>query len=326
MLMLDRRGNRPVPEVGSIVETTEADSFDNLILHPDTLTSVRLGVLALNHREDLDRVFGISKIQPMAGKSAINLHGAPGTGKTRTARVIARLIGKPLYAVDYSAMISKYVGDTAKHISAAFAKAAEYGAVLYWDEADSLCSRRIDADEATGTSINQNRNVLMQEMDKYEGVVLFSTNFVKNFDPAILRRIARNVEFKLPLLEQRTLIYKLHFPVMDRVFVESFDKIAKASEGFSGGDILTVALNSIYSAILTGAPEAWGVSEAAVLKEVVTLHRTKLAAATNAEITKGDLRGRVSRAEMILAQVTGSAVSDEAGDDLDLNLGLGPGQ
>ena len=321
-VMLERRGNREIPDVGFLLHPTEADSFDNLILHPDTLESVKLGVTLLENHSEIDRIFGLSRIQPQTGKCALNFHGKPGTGKTRSVRVIARSLGKPIYQVDYSAMISKYVGDTAKHIAAAFAKAKELGAILYWDEADSLCSRRIAADEACGVSINQNRNVLMQEMDKFEGFVIFSTNFVQNFDPAIVRRIARNVEFLLPQAEQRAKIYALHFPIMDKVLVsDQFTRISKASEGFSGGDILNVAINSMQRAVLTGAPEQWNITEVAILTEVVGLHKTKLAAATRAEIEAGDLRGRVSRSEIVLASARGVASTDDVPDfNLDITL------
>ena len=89
-----------------------------------------------------------------------------GTGKTRAALAIAWRLRKRLYQVDYSAIISKYLGDTAKHITQAFKRAAELDAVLFFDEADSLLSKRVDMNESCATSINQNRNVLMQCLEK----------------------------------------------------------------------------------------------------------------------------------------------------------------
>ena len=303
-VMLERRGQRSAPEVGELVETTERDTFENLILHPDTLVEVKTGLVLLQHRDSLDSVFGISRIAPQSGKSILNFHGRPGTGKTRTALVVARMLGKKLYQVNYAQMISKYVGDTAKHISQAFARAKALGAVLFWDEADSLCSRRLNSDEAISTSINQNRNVLMQELDRFDGVVLLGTNFMQNYDPAITRRIARNVEFRLPTVTQRASIFALHFPVMDRVeVVDGFQRIAKIADGFSGGDILNVAVNAMQRAALNGAPETWKITEYDVIREVVTLHRVKLANGLEAEIEENDLRGKLQRAESALAAI-----------------------
>ena len=95
---------------------------------------------------------------------------------------MALKLGQPLYQVDYSAVISKYLGDTAKHISRAFKRATHHGAALFLDEADSLLSKRVSLDESCATSINQNRNCLMQELDRFEGVVIMTTNLFGNYD------------------------------------------------------------------------------------------------------------------------------------------------
>jgi len=313
MVMLERRGNRETPDVGVLIETTDRDTFENLILHPTTVEEAKAGLVMLQQREALDTVFGISKIQPSAGKNAINFQGVPGTGKTRCAYVIARLLGKNLYQVDYAQMISKFVGDTAKHIAAAFAKATELDAVLFWDEADSLCSRRMDGDDSVGVSINQNRNVLMQELDRFAGVVVFSTNFIKNFDPAIIRRITRNVEFRLPTEAGRAKIYALHFPVMDKVRVtDGFARVARFSEGFSGGDILNVAINSMQRAALGGGdPSTWEITENTILREVVAMHRVKIANAKKTELEENGLTARLKRAENALNGVE-LTISDDS--------------
>jgi hypothetical protein len=318
-LMLERRGRRETVEVGLLVEPSATDTLENLILHDDTMTDVKLGLSVIQNRAALAAIFGIDLIQPKGNKTVINFHGMPGTGKTRCALAVAKHLGKNLYQVDYAAMISKYVGDTAKHIAAAFAKATELNAVLYWDEADSLCSRRLNTDEAGSVSINQNRNVLMQELDRFDGIVIMSTNFVSNFDPAIVRRIARNVEFQLPDMQMRAKIYALHFPVMDKVQVtDGFTTVAKASEGFSGGDILNVALNSMQRAVLCGLPETWAITEVDILTEAVSIHRTKLASGNKVEIEKHDLKERLRRAQVILNKATGASVDvadDTDGDD-----------
>jgi ATP-dependent 26S proteasome regulatory subunit len=86
-------------------------------------------------------------------------------------------------------VISKYLGDTAKHIKRAFERASHHGAVLFLDEADSLPSTRISFDESCSTSINQDRNCLMQELDRFEGVVVMTTNLFGNYDDSLLRRV-----------------------------------------------------------------------------------------------------------------------------------------
>jgi len=67
---------------------------------------------AIRHREQLEAVWNISSIQPQRGRCILNFYGPPGTGKTRAALGVALQLAKPLYQVDYSAVISKYLGDT----------------------------------------------------------------------------------------------------------------------------------------------------------------------------------------------------------------------
>jgi SpoVK/Ycf46/Vps4 family AAA+-type ATPase len=174
---------------GSLVQPEPRHDLDKMILHPEVKTDIHAGLRALEIRADLDRIWNLSSIQSQQGRCILNFYGPPGTGKTRAALGIALRLSKPLYQVDYSAVISKYLGDTAKHIKAAFAAARDHDAVLFFDEADSLLSKRVSTGESCSTSINQNRNCLMQELDRFDGVVIVTTNLFENYDPALLRRI-----------------------------------------------------------------------------------------------------------------------------------------
>jgi SpoVK/Ycf46/Vps4 family AAA+-type ATPase len=175
--------------------------------------------------------------------------------------------GKPLYQVDYSQVISKYLGDTAKHIAKAFKDAAEADAVLFFDKADSLLSRRVAMGESCATSINQNRNTLMQELDRFGGVVVMTTNIFGNYDEAILRRIARHVEFALPNASMREKIFRSHLPSIELVSAD-LRNVAMMSRGLSGGDILNVCLNAIHAASSDPDPANWRLSEEILLAEV----------------------------------------------------------
>ncbi len=183
----------------------------------------------------------------------MNFYGPPGTGKTRAALGIALRLGKPLYQVDYSAVISKYLGDTAKHIKAAFQAACEHGAILFFDEADSLLSKRVSTGESCSTSINQNRNCLMQELDRFDGVVIVTTNLFENYDPALLRRIQRHIKFRVPDASMRRELFALHLPNPDRV-TGDYAVLAALSRGLSGGDILNVCVNATHAGNMDAAP------------------------------------------------------------------------
>lgn len=262
-----RRRQETESEVGVIVTPEARHDLEALVLHPEAKADILAGLRAIQMRDELERVWSIGQIQPQAGRCILNFYGPPGTGKTRAALAIALRLGKPLYQVDYSAVVSKYLGDTAKHIAAAFKRAAELGAVLFFDEADSLLSRRVEMGESCATSINQNRNVLMQCLDRFDGVVIMTTNLFGNYDPALLRRIAKHIEFALPNRDMRRRLFESHLPNRTRVDADLGD-LAKASVGLSGGDILNVCLNAIYAASAIDNPEQWRMTSAHLLAEI----------------------------------------------------------
>lgn len=261
------RRQQQTAEVGTLMETTERDELDLLVLHEDAKRDLISGLRAIELREEFERIWNISQVEPQDGRCILNFYGDPGTGKTRAARAVARRLGKPLYHVDYSAIISKYLGDTAKHITLAFTQAETNDAVLFFDEADSLLSKRADMNESCATSINQNRNVLMQCLDRFNGVVIMTTNLFQNYDAAILRRIARHIEFKLPNHAMRRRIFELHLPSRRRVDADMM-AVAAAAKGLSGGDIKNVCLNSIYSGSADANPANWRITQAILIGEI----------------------------------------------------------
>jgi ATP-dependent 26S proteasome regulatory subunit len=186
----------------------------------------------------------------------------------------AAAAGKPLYQVDYSAVISKYLGDTAKHIKAAFGAAREHDAVLFFDEADSLLSKRVATGESCSTSINQNRNCLMQELDRFDGLVIVTTNLFENYDPALLRRIQRHIKFRLPDASMRRELFALHLPNPERVRAD-YAVLAELSKGLSGGDILNICLNAIHAGSTDADPEKWRVTQEMVEREIGKVRRAK---------------------------------------------------
>ena len=187
---------------------------------------------------------------------------------------MALRLGKPLYQVDYSAVISKYLGDTAKHIKSCFTQARENDAVLFFDEADSLLSKRVATGESCSTSINQNRNCLMQELDRHDGVVIVTTNLFKNYDPALLRRIQRHIKFALPDAAMRRELFALHLPNHSRIEA-NFEVLAGLSRGLSGGDILNISVNAIHAGSVDVDPKKWKVTGAMIEREIEKARNAK---------------------------------------------------
>ena len=270
-----RRENGP-PDVGVLVTPEPRHELAKLVLHGEARGEIATALRSLAMAEQMEVVWKLSQIRPMAGRCILNFYGPPGTGKSRAALGLALELGKPLYQVDYSAIVSKYLGDTAKHIVLAFRQARDAGAVLFFDEADSLLSRRVAAGESCSTSINQNRNTLMQELDRFGGVVVMTTNLFGNYDEAMLRRIARHVEFRLPDTDMREKLLRLHLPNPGRV-PQSLRGVAVAAHGLSGGDLLNVCLNAMEAASVHPDPANWRVTEDMLLAQVRRVQASKRA-------------------------------------------------
>jgi SpoVK/Ycf46/Vps4 family AAA+-type ATPase len=273
-----RRGQRPAgpSEVGVLEFPDARHDLGTMILSDAIRREVEVALHRFLVADQLEAVWGLSRIEPNAGRCVLNFYGPPGTGKTITAGAIARRLNRPLFRVDYSAVVSKYLGDTAKHIVRAFRTAAEEGAVLFFDEADSLVSKRVASGESCSTSINQNRNTLMAELDRFNGVAILTTNLFQNYDPAMLRRSSRHVEFRLPDWQQREALLRLHLPNGDRVAAD-LRTLAMASRGLSGGDIRNVCLNAIYAASMDPDPAQWIVRDAHLRAEIVAIQDSKRA-------------------------------------------------
>ncbi len=226
-------------------------SLDRLILSDETKQHIQHALALLEEQKLIYDTWNLQSIDRTGKKVALNFYGEPGTGKTLAAEAIANALGREILVVSYAELESKYVGETPKNIKAAFQKAAQTGAVLFFDEADSILGKRLtNVTQATDHSVNLTRSTTLMELDRFNGIVIFASNLVQNYDSAFLRRMIAHIEFPLPDLEQRINIWKAHLP--PQLPIESdlnFERLGTASEGASGGDIKNaVLLSASYAA------------------------------------------------------------------------------
>lgn len=219
------------------------DSLDSIILHPKTKETIDQVLVQFELGDFFREEWSTNRVNKDQ-KSALNFFGPPGTGKTITAKSIANYFNKSILQVDYSMLISKYIGDTGKNIKKYFEKATKDDLILFLDEADALLQKRSnDSSNSSSSHNNQNQISFMQELDRFEGIIILTTNHFENYDAAQFRRF-RHVEFFLPTQEMREKIIKDHIP--EKVNLEKgldFSKISKMTEGFSGGDIKNLIEN-----------------------------------------------------------------------------------
>jgi len=112
-----------------------------------------------------------------------------GTGKTLAATYLAIRLSLPLYRIDLSAVISKYIGETEKNLNKVFDKAENKDWILFFDEADALFEKRTEVSDAHDRNTNQETDYLLQRVEEYEGLVILASNFRDNVDEAFIRRM-----------------------------------------------------------------------------------------------------------------------------------------
>jgi len=249
--LVSKKLTRKKPSLGDLLLPKEGKTLDELILHTKTKRVLKEAIHYCKNFEVIHHDWGLDQLSN--SKCILNFYGQPGTGKTLASKVMGKELNLPILHIDYSKLISKYVGETGKNIAKAFREAEKLGAILLLDEADAVISKRLSVTGSNSFYINQEINTFMQEIDRFNGILILTSNFFENFDPAMLRRISYHIEFKLPDLEMRKNLIKMHVPkkiVEDKRFAPNIDleKVATVTDGFSGGDILNLVINSIKSA------------------------------------------------------------------------------
>ena len=178
----------------------------------------------------------------------VMLSGPPGTGKTMTAHVIANELGLPLYQVDLSGVMDKYIGETEKHLEEIFSFAEKANVVLFFDEADALFGKRGEVTESKDRYANIEVAYILQRIEQFEGIVILSTNFYSNIDKAFLRRMKYVIKYQMPDEAIRRSIWESCLP--EEQFREELDMDYLASQfEFTGGMIKNVALRACVMAV-----------------------------------------------------------------------------
>jgi SpoVK/Ycf46/Vps4 family AAA+-type ATPase len=229
---------------------TPRRSFSDVILPERTRQALYEALMQIEKQGLIFQDWGLGERHATGTGLAFNFAGPPGTGKTICAEAVARALGKQLLKVRYSEMESCWAGESGKNVVAVFRDARQQGAVLFFDEADSIASRRF-AGTAWGyeREANQTVNILLNELEEYPGVVIFATNLATNFDPAFERRIRTHILFEMPGLEEREKIWKVQIHPQKTPLGPDVDFRALAERyEVSGGDIKNAVLKAAQMA------------------------------------------------------------------------------
>lgn len=185
--------------------------FEQLVVPEEVTEDLLLAVDLIELEPRVFDTWGLKKIEPFP-RTALNFYGKPGTGKTLAAHAIASKINRPILVASYAQIESMYHGEGPKNIEAIFFAAERDNALLFIDEADSLLSKRLtNVTQGSEQAINSMRSQLLICLERFRGVVIFSTNLVENYDKAFETRV-RNIHFPLPDKPSREEIWRRHLP------------------------------------------------------------------------------------------------------------------
>lgn len=184
--------------------------------------------------------------------------GLPGTGKTESAYQIARKTGRDIIMVDLSQVRSKWYGESEKQVKAIFTdyrekcNTSKVTPLLLINEADGLLSKRTNISErssAVDRTGNTMQNILLQEMEDFEGILFATTNLSNNLDTAFERRFLFKIEFGQPTPEARQMIWKAKMPILKPEHLQ-----ALSGYQLSGGEIENVARRYMAEKVIDDTP------------------------------------------------------------------------
>jgi SpoVK/Ycf46/Vps4 family AAA+-type ATPase len=241
-----------------VVETVvPRRALADVVLPPRTRRTLEHALAQVRNHSLIFRSWGLGERHLSGRGLAFNFAGPPGTGKTICAEAIAHALGMKLLVVDYAEAESMWIGETPKNIVATFRAAAEQNAVLFFDEADAIATRR-----ATSSPLPHDReanltvNVLLRELEAFNGIVIFATNLAANFDPAFERRIRTHVLFEMPGVEERERIWQLQIHPKKTPLADDVD-FARLAQRYvmSGGDIKNAVIKAAAAAAAEAGPD-----------------------------------------------------------------------
>ncbi|WP_130733227.1 ATP-binding protein [Flavobacterium sp. J27] len=212
--------------------------WEDLVLNTTTLKQIKEIETWLQFNDILLHDWDMkSKIKP---GYRVMFYGAPGTGKTLTASLLGKYTGKDVYRIDLSMIISKYIGETEKNLSALFDKAINKDWILFFDEADAVFGKRTNVRDAHDKYANQEVSYLLQRIENHPGLVILASNFKSNIDTAFTRRFQSIIEFEMPLYSERMQLWENNLPKGIKVSEEVCIKELSKKYDITGANIVNI--------------------------------------------------------------------------------------
>ena len=233
-------------DIADVVTTTL--EWKDLVLRDDSSERISELLSIVKHQDLVMNEWGFGRRVAYGRALSALFSGPPGTGKTMIAGLIAKELGLELFRVDLSRVVSKWVGETEKNLGLAFDEAKHAHAILLFDEADALFSKRTEVKSSNDRYSNLETNYLLQRMESFEGIVLLTTNKEPQIDEAFRRRLRFHIDFPTPNEEEREQLWRSMIPATVPIAGKiDFQSLALRYK-MSGGYIKNAVVRAAYLA------------------------------------------------------------------------------
>ncbi|EGK8023135.1 ATP-binding protein [Campylobacter sp. IFREMER_LSEM_CL2151] len=230
-------------------------NIDDVIM-PQSTKDLLESILKQQDKKVLERLnkWGIKTNKNIEAK--IIFYGPAGTGKTMSALSMAKAMKKSILSFDCSKILSKYVGESEQNVRKIFdtykelCQTSKQSPILLLNEADQFLSTRVESSAGADKMHNQMQNIFLEQIERFSGVIIATTNFLESLDVAFSRRFEYKIEFKKPNYEQRLMIWQKALP-KNAKFDDSFDLKNLASHELSGAQIVMVVKNTALKAAIS---------------------------------------------------------------------------
>jgi AAA+ superfamily predicted ATPase len=177
--------------------------------------------------------------------------GEPGTGKSHTAEAIGNEFGLPVYKVNFAQMVSKYIGETEKNLEKIFDRFDRQPCILFFDEAESVFSKRTEVSDSHDQHANNTQSYLLQKIEEFSGIVVLATNvqnLLQHFDKAFQRRIRLIAHFSFPDYPERQKLWNQALEPPFKFAGDLTERLAKNYQ-FTGGSIYNIVSDAVLAAM-----------------------------------------------------------------------------
>jgi hypothetical protein len=232
--------NFPAKEVSTMMD------WHDLIVNETVLVQINQIKLWIKHQQTLLVEWDMKK-HALPGFRTL-FYGPSGTGKTLTASLLGKEFNRPVYRIDLSQVVSKYIGETEQNLEKIFNQAENKDWILLFDEADALFGKRTSTKSSNDRYANQEVSYLLQRVERFNGLVILTSNFKNNIDDAFLRRFNSIIKFSKPTMEERIKLWTNTIPKNVTVANNLINQLA-ASYELTGAQIVGAIMHASLLAL-----------------------------------------------------------------------------